>query len=552
MTTLNIGQSALAAAQMGLDTTAHNIANAATPGYSRQVVVQGASIPQNLGEGFRGQGVDIASVKRIYNDFLATQARSAQTAKSSYDSYYMQVRQVDNLLADPDAGLSPVLQGFFSSVQELSSNPASIPARQAVLSSAEGVPSRLKSMASRLDEIGQGVNSQITSSVGVINTYAQELAKLNDIISKLQSSTGQSPNDLLDQRDQLILDLNKEIKASVVKQGDGKYNVFVGSGQPLVVGGNTYSMAVRPSAFNPAKFEVGYQGADGVVAIDDASLSGGSLGGLLAFRSQSLEPAQNALGRIGIALASTFNAQHNLGLDINGNPGSDFFVVPSPVVNSNTANTGDAEIAASISDANALTTSDYQLRYDDDGASQTYSLTRLSDKQVTTYTKAVFEAGPQTVDGVTFSLATGAVAAGDSFLIRPTIKGAADFAVAITDPAKIAAADTDGGAGNNRNALVLGTLQTANTMNNSTATFQGAYSHLVSSVGNKTRELEVAGSAAGKILTEVSQSIQSESGVNLDEEAANLLRYQQSYQAAAKVMQIANEMFQLLLSLGNN
>ena len=552
MTTLNIGQSALAAAQMGLDTTAHNIANAATPGYSRQVVVQGASIPQNLGEGFRGQGVDIASVKRIYNDFLATQARSAQTAKSSYDSYYMQVRQVDNLLADPDAGLSPVLQGFFSSVQELSSNPASIPARQAVLSSAEGVPSRLKSMASRLDEIGQGVNSQITSSVGVINTYAQELAKLNDIISKLQSSTGQSPNDLLDQRDQLILDLNKEIKASVVKQGDGKYNVFVGSGQPLVVGGNTYSMAVRPSAFNPAKFEVGYQGADGVVAIDDASLSGGSLGGLLAFRSQSLEPAQNALGRIGIALASTFNSQHNLGLDINGNPGSDFFVVPSPVVNSNTANTGDAEIAASISDANALTTSDYQLRYDDDGASQTYSLTRLSDKQVTTYTKAVFEAGPQTVDGVTFSLATGAVAAGDSFLIRPTIKGAADFAVAITDPAKIAAADTDGGAGNNRNALVLGTLQTANTMNNSTATFQGAYSHLVSSVGNKTRELEVAGSAAGKILTEVSQSIQSESGVNLDEEAANLLRYQQSYQAAAKVMQIANEMFQLLLSLGNN
>lgn len=552
MTTLNIGQSALAAAQMGLDTTAHNIANAATPGYSRQVVVQGASIPQNLGEGFRGQGVDIASVKRIYNDFLATQARSAQTAKSSYDSYYMQVRQVDNLLADPDAGLSPVLQGFFSSVQELSSNPASIPARQAVLSSAEGVPSRLKSMASRLDEIGQGVNSQITSSVGVINTYAQELAKLNDIISKLQSSTGQSPNDLLDQRDQLILDLNKEIKASVVKQGDGKYNVFVGSGQPLVVGGNTYSMAVRPSAFNPAKFEVGYQGADGVVAIDDASLSGGSLGGLLAFRSQSLEPAQNALGRIGIALASTFNAQHNLGLDINGNPGSDFFVVPSPVVNSNTANTGDAEIAASISDANALTTSDYQLRYDDDGTSQTYSLTRLSDKQVTTYTKAVFEAGPQTVDGVTFSLATGTVAAGDSFLIRPTIKGAADFAVAITDPAKIAAADTDGGAGNNRNALVLGTLQTANTMNNSTATFQGAYSHLVSSVGNKTRELEVAGSAAGKILTEVSQSIQSESGVNLDEEAANLLRYQQSYQAAAKVMQIANEMFQLLLSLGNN
>ena len=552
MATLNIGQSALAAAQIGLDTTAHNIANASTPGYSRQVVVQGASIPQNVGEGFRGQGVDVTSVKRIYNDFLATQSRSAQTTKSGYDSYYMQIRQVDNLLADADAGLSPVLQDFFASVQELSSNPASMPARQAVLSSAEGLPARLRSLAVRLDEVGQGVNSQVAASVGVVNTYAQQISALNEIISKLQSSTGQSPNDLLDQRDQLILDLNKEIKASVVKQGDGKYNVFIGSGQPLVVGSQTYSMTVQPSPFNPEKLGIGYQGENGVVSIDDASLSGGRLGGLLAFRSQSLEPAQNALGRIGIALAGTFNTQHAQGLDLNGDPGGNFFTVPSPVVNSNLANTGDAEIAASISGPNALTTSDYELHYADDGTNQTYTLVRLSDQNTTTYTKAVFEAGPQTVDGVEISLFSGTVVDGDSFLIRPTIKGAADIAVAITDPAKIAAADTDGGVGNNRNALLLSALQTANTIGNSSASFQGAYSHLVSTVGNKTRELEVTNSAAGKILDEVTKSIQTESGVNLDEEAANLLRYQQAYQAAAKVMQIANEMFQLLLSLGNN
>lgn len=551
MTTLNIGQSALSAAQIGLDTTAHNIANASTPGFNRQVVVQGASIPQNLGEGFRGQGVDVASVKRVYNDFLATQARSSQTAKSGYDSYYTQIKQVDNLLADADAGLSPVLQNFFSSIQALSTNPSSISARQAVLSAAEGIPGRLQSLSGRLDEIGQGVNSQITSSVGVVNTYAQQLAKLNDIISKLESSTGQPPNDLLDQRDQLILDLNKEIKATVVKQGDGKYNIFIGSGQPLVVGAQTYAVVVQPSTYNPAKFEVGYQTDSGVVVIDDASLSGGRLGGLLAFRNQSLEPAQNSLGRIGIALASSINSQHALGLDINGNPGGDFFVVPAPVVNSNTTNAGNAVISASISDANALTTSNYQLRYNDDGTNQTYTLTRLSDKKVTTFTKAVFEAGPQTVDGMTISLASGATVAGDSFLIRPTIKGASDIAVAIIDPKMIAAADAAGGVGNNRNALLLAALQTANTMDNSSTDFQGAYSHLVSSIGNKTRELEVTSTAADKILGEVTRSIQTESGVNLDEEAANLLRYQQAYQAAAKVMQIANEMFQLLLSLGN-
>lgn len=550
MTTLNIGQSALTAAQIGLDTTAHNIANASTPGYNRQVVMQGASIPQSMGDGFRGQGVEVASIKRVYNEFLTVQARSAQATKSGYDSYYTQIRQVDNLLADPEAGLAPALQGFFGSIQALSANPTSTASRQAMLSTAQGIPSRFQSLAGRLDEINQGVNSQVSASVGAINTYAQQLAKLNDVISKLEGSTGQPPNDLLDQRDQLILELNKEIKASVVKQGDGKYNIFIGSGQPLVVGSQTYAVAVKPSAFDSSKLEVGYQTKDGVATIAESSLAGGRLGGLLAFRSQTLEPAQNALGRIGIALATEFNAQHAQGLDLDGNPGAAFFKVGAPVVKHNVSNTGDAEISASIGNVSALTGSDYQLRYDDDGSTQTYTLVRLSDKQVTTFTKAAFESGPQTVDGVSISLAAGTPAPGDSFLIRPTIKGATDIEVAITDPRQIAAADTDGGTGNNRNALLLAGLQTAKTMNNGSADFQSAYSHLINGIGNKTRELEMTSVAADKILGEVTNSIQAESGVNLDEEAANMLRYQQAYQAAAKVMQIANEMFQLLLTLG--
>lgn len=539
---LSIGQSALNAAQVGLATTGHNIANASTPGYNRQVAVQGASLPQNTGSGFMGQGTEISTVKRIYNDYLGIQLQNAQTSKSSLDSHYAQIRQIDNMLADPASGLSPALQDFFSGVQDMASSPTSIPSRQAALSSAEALASRFQSLDSRLEEIGQGINSQLQSSVSVINAYAEQIARLNDSIGKAQGATGQPANDLLDQRDQLVLDLNKEIKATVVKQGDGQINVFIGNGQPLVMGTTTSTLATVTSPTNSEKLEVAYRANNGnLTIVGESALPGGNLGGLLEFRNKTLEPAQNALGRVAIGLASSFNAQHQAGFDLNGVAGGDFFTVAAPVVGANSTNTGNAVIAASISSANALTTSDYRLQYD--GAQ--YTVTRLSDNTVTSFATL-----PQTVDGVDISLASGAASAGDSFLIRPTVNGASGLSVAITDPRLVAAAGQTGASGDNSNGLLLAGLQTAKTLGNGTASFQEAYSQLVSQVGNKTRELEVTSHAADKLLSEAVSTLQNESGVNLDEEATNLLRYQQAYQAAAKVMQIAGEMFDTLLSIG--
>jgi flagellar hook-associated protein 1 FlgK len=541
---LSIGQTALAAAQVGISTTGHNIANAATPGYNRQIVIQGAAKPQSFGVGFLGQGAEVTSIKRVYNEYLVGQERAAQSTKSGLDSYYAQIRQIDNMLADSAAGLSPAIQDFFSGIQEMASNPGSIPARQAALSTAESLASRFQSLSGRLNEIDQGVNSQITSSVDTINAYAEQIATLNDTIGRMQRGTGQPANDLLDQRDQLILDLNKEINATVVKQDNGDYNVFIGNGQPLVVGAKTSRLATMASPSDPQKIEVAYVTNSGPVIVSASSLVGGKLGGVMAFRSQTLEPAQNALGQVAIGLASTFNEQHMAGFDLNGNPGTAFFTVAAPVVTASSGNniTSTAVIGAAISDANALTTSDYRLAYD--GGTSSYTLTRLSDN--TTFTPIT---SGQVVDGVTITL-SGTPAAGDSFLIRPTANGASGFSVAITDPRQIAAAAAPGAVGDNGNALLLGALQTANTLNGGTTTYQGVYSQLVSQIGNKTRELEVTSSAAGRMLTETTVSIQNESGVNLDEEAANLLRYQQAYQAAGKVMQIASEMFDMLISLG--
>ena len=546
---LSIGQSALAAAQVGLSTTGHNIANAATPGYNRQVVVQSAAQAQDFGFGFLGQGTEISTVKRVYSEFLGSQVRSAQTTKSGLDSYYSQIKQIDNMLADPASGLSPAMQNFFSGVQELSTNPASIPTRQAALSSAESLASRFQSMAGRLQEMQQGINSQVTSSVEAINSYAQQIAQLNDAIGRTQGVSGQPANDLNDQRDQLILDLNKEIKTTVVKQGNGDYNVFIGNGQPLVVGVTASSLTTVASPTNPQKIEVAYPTPSGPVIVGGASLAGGKLGGLLAFRSQTLEPTQAALDTLAIGMATTFNAQHRLGQDLNGNAGGDLFTVPSAAV-------GAAGFAVAITDPRLIAAA-APIRT---AAASTNTGTatisagsvnappppnvNLTQPVTITFTSAttfnVTGTGTGNPTGVPYTPGATLTYNGWSTTISGTPITGDSFSVA---------ANT-GGVGDSRNALLLGALQSANIMNGGTTTYQGSYSQIVTQIGNKTRELDATSSAAGKLLSESTLSLQTESGVNLDEEATNLLRYQQAYQAAGKVMQIASQMFDVLLSLG--
>lgn len=641
----SIGVSALNAAQVGMATTQHNIANANTPGFNRQEVGFSARQAQFTGSGFLGQGVDAVSVKRVYSEFLGRQVLQEQGQSSQLNTYYTQIQQIDNMVADPDSGLSPAIQEFFSAVNNVSSNPESVPARQSMISGANFLTTRFQSLNQRMTDMNSNVNSQIGNSVTQINSYARQISALNQSIVMAQSANGQPPNDMLDQRDLLVTQLNQEIKASVVKQSDGSFSVFIGNGQPLVVGAQTFSMSTQMSAADPTKLDVAYTFYNGTTAaIKTSSLQGGNLGGLIAFRDGALTNTQNALGRVAMSVAGTFNQQHQLGQDLNGALGGNFFVQPVPVVTSNTTNTGTAAVTASVADGTdytALTGSDYLLQYD--GAN--YSLTRLSDNQVV-LNAAALPATP--VDGLTLSITAGA-AAGDSFLIRPTLNGASDIAVSFSDPAKIAAAApirsnatltnlgtgkvsaavvnqpdpvtpnpvhpltdlnlqqavtitftspttynvTGTGVGlpaigvaytaganisyngwtmqisgtpevndtfsvgantnattDSSNSLLLAGLQTQNTMAGGTTSYQGAYSQLVSYVGSKTRELEVTSKAQASMVEQSVQAQQSFSGVNLDEEAANLLRYQRAYQAAGKALEIANTMFDTLLSLG--
>ncbi|MCX7166888.1 MAG: flagellar hook-associated protein FlgK [Rhodocyclales bacterium] len=641
MSILSIGTSGLNAAQSGMLTTSHNISNASTAGYNRQEIVQGTNVPVYSGIGYFGQGTHVQTVRRIYDQFLSGQVMTAEAAAAEMDSYQAQIGQMDNLLADPGAGLTSALSGFFKGVQDLAASPASIAARQSLLSAAQTLTSRFQTLDQSLSSIRDGTNQQIAGQITQINAYSSQLAAMNQNINLAQAGGGnQPPNDLLDQRDQAVKDLNKLVRVNTVTQSDGSFSVFIGTGQPLVVGAQSYQLKAVQATDDPDRTTVAVAGAGGTAQIlPESQVTGGSLGGLLNFRSQTLDGAQNSLGRIALTLAQNFNDQHRLGQDLTGALGQDFFSISGPTVRASSLNTGTGAPTVSIdaTTIDRLSGSDYRLSF----FGGNYNLIRLADNQVQSFATL-----PQTVDGMTIALGAWTPAANDSVLIQPARKGAGSIAVAISDARQIAAAapirtgaaltntgtaaisagtvnapppiDVDlqhkvtltftsattfdvfdvttatslasgltytagadmtyngwtakisgtpatgdkftidanaNGVGDNRNAALLGGLQTRSTMLGSatsvaTASYGSAYAQIVNAVGSKGNEIQAIGAAQQGLADHATQALQSISGVNLDEEAANLLRYQQAFQASAKVFAIAGKLFDEIIALG--
>jgi flagellar hook-associated protein 1 FlgK len=540
-----IGQSALAAAQAGVSTAGQNIANASTPGYSRQSVIQAATTPQPMGYGYIGQGTQVTEIQRVYNSYLGNQVVAAQTNKSQLDAQYAQIQQIDNMLADPKTGLSPAIQNYFNSLQDLSVFPADAPARQSVLSNAEALVASFQNVQGRMEDIRQGINQQVSASVQTINQTAQQLVAVNQAIERAQSlSNGQPPNDLLDQRDKLVQDLSKQIKVTVSQQ-DNQYSVFIGNGQPLVTGATSHSLVVLPSTTDPTRLEVAYGAPTQKSILSIDNLAGGALGGLLEFRSQTLDPIQNSFGRVALALASNMNSQQAQGFTLNQTAGGNFFNLPTMSAVPSTQNTGSGVITASLTDASKLTTSDYKLQ----NVAGVYQLIRVTDsKIVASGDMTAVSAAAISTEGFSIAMA-GTPSAGDGFLIRPTAGVAGAMTLAISNTNDIAAASQKNAAGDNSNVLKMIALQTSKTLNAGQDSYQSAYAQLVNQVGSKTHELDVTSASAGTIQAQALTALQNVSGVNLDEEGANLIRYQQAYQAAGKVLQIAKQMFDSLLAI---
>lgn len=641
---LSIGTSALLAIQRSLSTVSHNISNATVEGYSRQRTELGTRVPEFSGVGFVGTGVQVQDVSRFYDQFAVSELRTNSSTFNQFEQFHNLTAQVDNLLADPVAGLTPVLQDFFNAVQEVADDPASNTNRQVLLTEADSLVQRFENLDSQLSRLADSTNQQVRDTVNEINGLADAIAQINDDITRRGLLTGnQEPNDLLDQRDRLVLRLTELVSVSTVEQDDGALNVFIGSGQSLVIGTGVSTLNAVRSPFDSTRVEISI--SQGTVSNNITSqLTGGQLGGTLDFRERILEPAINSLGRTAIALADSFNAQHNLGLDLNGNFGGNFFNVAPIGVIASSSNTTFVGVTATLQDSSQLTTSDYTLSYD--GLS--YTVLREEDNQVV-FTSAV--PFTTTIDG--FDLTSAALVAGDSFRIRPTEAGASGIASLINDTDLIAAAgplrataelanlgdveislgpvtdvaplplgspagdialtfnpdalgvgvpgfdvtvggapfgaplaydpatevagksftlgapytgvsftvsgipvasdvltiaDNIGGVSDNNNALLLSDLQNQVTIADNN-TYQSAYGQLVADVGVSTRQAEVTRDAQDVLLRQAVERRESVSGVNLDEEAADLIRFQQAYQAAAQVISTADSLFQELIGV---
>jgi len=535
---LGTAVSGLKAFQRSLETTSHNISNVNTEGYSRQRVELATKPSQYTGAGYVGNGVNVANITRSYDQFVTNQVRSSLATFGEMDEFHKLASQVDNILADETTGMAPALKSFFNAANDVASDPASVPARQVLISEANLVSEQFKSINARFSEIRAGVNKSLALTVKDINTLATDIADLNKrIVADTGRTSGkQLPNDLMDERDLLIAKVAEKVDVSIVPQSDGSLSVFIGKGQPLVLSDTTTTLSLAGSEKDPAYLNIFIDGQNA-----SREITGGELKGMLRFRDEVLDPAQQQLGLVATGLAVEFNTIHKAGFDLNGIAGTDLFDFGVTPIETRKLGTAAGTVTASYQASVAsLSPSDYQLDYN----GTDYTLTRLSDNSTTTFTAG----GTTTITGPGFDITTNGMVAGSSFFIRPAFNAAKNIDAVISDPRKIAASETATTIpGDNKVALKFAGLENQTTLNSGTDTIADSYGQLISDVGSLTHTANVSRSAQETLLNQAQAARENIAGVNLDEEAANLIKFQNSYQAAAQAVAVASSLFDTLI-----
>jgi flagellar hook-associated protein 1 FlgK len=579
-----ISVGALQAFQSAIDVTSNNIANANTPGYVKESVNLTAAAPESNGVLSVGNGVVVSGISRSFNQATANQLNASQSSLGNLNALQNYSSQIDNLVGTTAGGLSTTLQNFYSAWSDVANNPTSTATRQALLGKAQSVAASFQSTGSQLDALNSDINSRITSDVQQINTLGTSISVLNkQIVISTAQNGGQPPNELIDQRDQLVSNLSSLTGISTTTDSNGSLNVFLGNGQPLVLQGATTTLTTIPNQFDASQLEVSTSTSNGNPI--SSAIASGDLGGLLAARSQIVDPAKNQLGQIATAFAQTVNQQQNAGLDLTGNLGANLFSVGAPLANASSKNTDGITASAKVTNTGALTTNDYVLSY----TGGAYSLTNAATGTAVPFTGQIAAAGAVQANPASGNTGTATISSGTvvdatnpnllntatiTFATPPTsytINGGASIAYSAggTIPPAVstpqygwqvqisgtpAAGDSftvqknSGGTGDNRNALLGASQQSLPVLQNGTVSVSGAVSSLITGIGSQAQQINTAQTAQSAVNTQAVTNQQSISGVNLDEEAANLLQWQQAYQASAKALQIGSSLFQSLLT----
>jgi len=636
---LNIGVTALTANQSALQAIGNNIANVNTPGYSRQQVVQQSIPGQFSGSGYYGKGVEVLTVKRIYDEFLTRQAATAQSIAAGDTTRYAYMKQLESLFPGGENGLGATIGDMLNAFSDIANAPTDLTARAVVLARADEVAGRFRAMADSLNELRSGTSSQLDVDVKAVNNLAGKIATINKEIA-LALGTGHAPNDLQDQRDQLIRDLNKYVQTTIIPADDGSLNIFLAGSQPLVLGKTVSPVSIqRQDQFGDvtkAKLVITQGGVPFVM--EESTLGGGEIAGLLRFQNTDLTDAGNLLGRMALAIGTRMNEQQALGLDLNGNAGNPLFnmaAIPAALAQQTPPNAGTAALSVSIqtnpSGTTSFLASNYQFTF---LTATTGTITRLSDGVQTAFDFGA--TNPVLIDGLRIQQ-SGAAVTGDSFLVTPYAGAARGISTAFSSPRELAmASPLAASAGlNNAGALALQNLmvRTVPIPASVTLTFTGqgtytrsdqpgpppptytyipgqaieytvpatppltgwsltlkgvpaagdtytvaanpytvldgnnaqamldlrdlpmfdggpltdGYASAIAEIGTRVQGAKQASTVSSDIATSLEKDRTAVAGVNLDEEAARMIQYQQAYQAAGKMMQIAQGIFDTLL-----
>ena len=535
----DVGTSALTSMQRAIATTGHNIANVNTEGYSRQEVLLGTRNPERVGQVEIGTGVEVSNIRRAHDGFLMRDVQTRSGSDGYFQLYASTAQSVDSLLADTSTGIAPAMNQFFAAMEAVAANPSSGPERQVMLSEAEKLTQRFNYVDTRLSEFAGELNTRMANMTDDINALAEQIAQLNESIVSLSSGSKGLPNDLLDRRDQAITDLSKLVSVQTSVQDDGSINVLIGKGQRLVIGNSAEQLRmVLPAAQDgPSRLYLSVpSGAESEVT---SKLTGGELGGALDAGAKLIDKARRELGLLALGITETFNRQHSQGSDLNGDQGEAFFRNLDAAVTGSRDNSGLVAVTANVTQEQNLTGEGYSIRYEEGGI----RLTNLSSGDSQIVDPGVLELPglsitiPQQVDGIT----------GDIFFIEPTLGAASSMSLALTDPSKIAAANLGSAVGDNRNVLSLIDLRDAKTLKGGSQSYVSLYGGTLSSIAVETRSALSNAETEQSLLRSAEDRLDSLRGVNLDEEATNLIRYQQAYQAAAQVISVANDIFDTLL-----
>lgn len=633
---MSIGQTAMTASYAALQTTSNNIANANTPGYSRQTAMQADAPSQFTGSGFFGKGVNVTTIARAYDGYLSGQAVSTASTAAADAARLDQLTQLQGVFPIGASGLGAAAGSFLNSFVDVSNNPSDASARQVALSQAQQLSGSFQAAGDQLSAMQSGIVQTVKTSVASLNDMARQVAALNKQISALRGS-GQAPNQLLDQRDQLVGNIAKLTNVTSIAADDGSVGLFIGGGQNLVLGANANTVQAVPDTFDPSKVALALDNGGSATSIPSSSLAGGSLSGLLDFQNNDLTAARNLLGQLATSIAGAANQQQALGLDL-GQPasaGAPIFGLGAPAVLAAGTNHGNATLSLSVADGTQVQASDYGVKFD----GSNYTVVRNSDNAAVAgspFTAAQLAAGVR-FDGVDLRLSGGSAVANDRFLLQPVSNAAQTMTTVLANPNGLAAASpfagsvgvnntgtatiasltatspgyngalraditftsgtgaynwslSDGTSGtgqwtagtpialngfqlslagvprsgdtvsvapttsvssNNGNAVAFSNLGTAGIVaapNGGLAqSITDGYASALANIGVRVQGGKTASTASSAAASQAETARSNNAGVNLDEEASKLIQFQQSYQAAAKILQVAQKIFDTLL-----